>query len=430
MPIEGVGINSAKSQNLNGISDVNKPERIENKQENKKDNSKLLYGSLAALAVIGVGYVVYRTIKGNASIKEAENATDNFINIIEYKPEPVPQEVKDKADKIVEVVRNAVGQMKTYADETASISEYIRAPFSLKGVGFANEVEQEVLPASQKVKDKADKIVEIVSDVVGQMKTYADETASIPEYIRAPYSISVKKMEGKGAAQEFGFITDGLAYNANGQLFSGERELVGWQGRKMLTKYKDGKVVERTYTASESNPLLEINRRYDESVEGIKMIDTATVQKNLRHSVKFEVLEKETKFAPELEEIIPKAKFDRPFDAEFYSQFHSESNGIVTKWTLHNDRDIVVFGTGDSGRGPKKMSLYYKGSFVRDFIDTPLGNIKGFRNKNLDQLSIHTNMGYQELKVRSMKELGIVSHKGRTLDDLGRDLEKRFLNNQ
>lgn len=331
MPVNTVGSSVAPVRDIIRKSDTKTQEDVNTLE--KKDNSRLLYGSLTALALLGVGCVAYRAFKGKGSSKDVEN-----------------------------------------------IPEYIKAPV-----------------VDEATKNTADKIVSVVAQAVETLKR-------------------------EKAFKEF---KKGLAYNGKGELFTGERELVGWGNRKMVTTYKDGKVVKRMYFPTKQNDLMEVNCLYDESVEGIKMIDKALVQRNLDHKVTFEIIEKETKFPEEIEKVIPKSIFDRPFDAGFYSQFHSENNGMAITWKLNDS--IEVFGTGLSERGPRKMSLHYKGSHIRDFIDTPLGNIKGFRNKDA-YLSIHTNIGHNELKVHPLKELGETSYKGRSLDDVAADLTERYMN--
>ena len=440
MPIAGVGVNVATPVVVNKNVETNSESSVE-KTEQKKDCSKLLYGSLTALALLGIGYVGYKSLKGNKPAgKGCDKIVDDLTYILDKKPEPVAQEVKDKADEIVKVVKDALDKVKKDAEELEGVPKYIRRPLMVK---FENPIEKKnekivddliyILdkkpePVAQEVKDKADEVVRVVKESLEKVKNDAEELEKVPEYIRRPLMTKVDiptapQVKAEEVVQEFGSFKKGLAYDKEGKLFNGTRELIGYENRKMETTYKNGKVVARIYYPTEKYDLLEVNRLYDESVEGLKMVDTGLVKRNLNHSVKFEVIEKETKFPEEIERIIPKAKFDKPFDAGFYSQFPSERNDVAITWIVNDD--IRVFGTGLSERGPRKMSLHYKGSHIRDFIDTPLGNIKGFRNSKA-QLSIHTNLLHPELKVRSLSELGTVSYKGRSLDDFAAYLTKRY----
>lgn len=207
-------------------------------------------------------------------------------------------------------------------------------------------------------------------------------------------------------------LKKGKAYEGDA-LFTGIFRRASSTGNIMITHYKEGIVVERTYkNINKQNSIAEINKLYNHDVEGIKMVDTKTTYKSGEVVTTFEVVEKNKKFADSIEQKISKADFDNNIDEKALAIYPQKEGAVSTTWDLGDG--LVLKETAIKNGTVRK--LIQDGKIIRRRIDTPLGKIIQFKNTDGNSIQIHENLGFIQVKTSTPN--------GTTKEYIGRNLEE------
>lgn len=256
------------------------------------------------------------------------------------------------------IISNSMLRVNSIVGKNIQNNTHYQGDLGTKNISFKKKYSKNVFK----------KIISKVKDVFVAPKTDVKPVVNVLEQVVEPIikeqSVVAKKIE---AIADKITMKKGQAYNGNGELYTGEVELLSKNGHKLTTYYSKGGVVGRCFIFKKNGSVMSIEKDYNNKLyKNIRLINTKKKQDGYTVEFNTRAFFVNRKFKSNIEREIKMRDFDNAQAEDLVIGTQELRDGLELKW------DGKIYTLSENGKKIRRK-FFDKKNNISSITDN-LGN--------------------------------------------------------